>query len=78
MQRGTSWQEQCVTEQLETSSCLFVGTSLTDPNLIRYLYGYKQAQSRAHAAVFVRQGDAEGVDDEVRVAREDAAAAGVP
>jgi SIR2-like protein len=74
MQRGTSWQEQCVTEALETTSCLFVGTSLTDPNLIRYLYGYKQSQSRAHAAVFVRQGDAEGADDEVRVAREDAAA----
>jgi len=74
MQRGTSWQEQCVTAQLESTSCLFVGTSLTDPNLIRYLYGYKQAQSRAHAAVFVRQGDAEGADDQVRAAREDAAA----
>jgi len=74
MQRGTSWQEECVTDQLESTSCLFVGTSLTDPNLIRYLYGYKQAQSRAHAAIFVRQSDAEGASEQVRAAREDAAA----
>jgi SIR2-like domain len=73
MQRGFSWQEQNVTERLESSVCLFVGTSLTDPNLIRYLYGYEQSRARRHAAVFVRQGDLEGAADEVRAVREEAA-----
>lgn len=73
MQLGRSWQEQLVTERLERSLCLFVGTSLTDPNLIRYLYGYEQAASRRHAAIFVRQSEA-AVAPEVRAAREVAAA----
>jgi hypothetical protein len=73
MQRGTSWQEQYVTKQLEQTLCLFVGTSLTDPNLIRYLYGYKKPSVRSHAAVFVRQGDMEGPDDAIRAVREEAA-----
>jgi hypothetical protein len=72
MQRGSSWQEQYVTERLENSLCLFVGTSLADPNLIRYLYGYQQSAARRHAAVFVRQGDVQGAVDEVRVVREEA------
>jgi SIR2-like domain len=74
MQRGSSWQERYVTECLESSLCLFIGTSLADPNLIRYLYGYKKKPGRKHAAVFVRQGDLDGVGDEVRRAQEDAAA----
>lgn len=74
MQRGTSWQEGYVTERLENSLCLFVGTSLTDPNLIRYLYGYQQSSARRHAAVFVRQGDLEGAADAVRAVREEAVA----
>ena len=44
MQRGSSWQEEYVTERLENSLCLFIGTSLTDPNLIRYLYGYRKVE----------------------------------
>ena len=74
MQRGSSWQERCMTERLESSSCLFVGTSLTDPNLIRYLYGYKQSPARTHAAIFVRQGETDGASAEVGAARERAAA----
>lgn len=73
MQRGTSWQEQLVTERLSDSLCLFIGTTLTDPNLIRYLYGYKRRGAR-HAVVFVRQDTATGLSDEVRAAREDAVA----
>jgi hypothetical protein len=57
MQRGSSWQESLVTERLEKSVCLFVGMSLADPNLIRYLYGYEQSPTRKHAAIFVRQGE---------------------
>jgi hypothetical protein len=74
MQRGSSWQERCMTKHLQSSSCLFVGTSLTDPNLIRYLYGYKQSSARTHAAIFVRQGETDGASAEVGAARERAAA----
>jgi hypothetical protein len=74
MQRGRSWQERCMTSHLESSPCLFVGTSLTDPNLIRYLYGYKQSPARTHAAVFVRQAEGEGMSAAVSAARERAAA----
>ncbi len=74
MQTGSSWQEKLVTERLSESLCLFIGTTLTDPNLIRYLYGYKK-RGRKHAVVFVRQGDMEGAVDEIRAAREEAVAA---
>jgi SIR2-like domain len=74
MQRGSSWQENLVTGQLEHTLCLFVGTSLNDPNLIRYLYGYGQSSTIRHAAVFVREGDLDDDNDEVRAARERAAA----
>lgn len=73
MQRGHSWQEEYVTDRLENSLCLFIGTSLTDPNLIRYLYGYNGAKrTRHHAAVFVRQGDLDDATATVRAAREEA------
>lgn len=73
MQRGSSWQERLVTDRLASSNCLFIGTTLTDPNLIRYLYGYRK-QHRRHAAVFIRQGGAGQVSPEVRAAREHATA----
>lgn len=57
MQRGSSWQERFVTERLEGSMCLFVGMSMADPNLIRYLYGYDLSEEVSHAAIFVRQGE---------------------
>lgn len=41
--------------RLETTTCLFIGTSLSDPNLLRYLYRSKPGSR--HIAVFVRQGD---------------------
>lgn len=72
MQRGSSWQEACVTDRLQNSQCLFIGTSLADPNLIRYLYGYKQSDARRHAAIFVRQGDLETPPHAVRAVREEA------
>ena len=72
MQRGTSWQEQLVTDRLEDSTCVFVGMSLADPNLIRYLYGYKAAETLRHVAIFVRQGEPE-VPAPVRASMEEAA-----
>jgi NAD-dependent SIR2 family protein deacetylase len=73
MQRGSSWQERLVTKRLAGSNCLFIGTTLTDPNLIRYLYGYRKQQHR-HAAVFIRQGGTTHASPEVRAAREHATA----
>lgn len=59
-------------DRLLNSNCLFIGTSLTDPNLIRYLYGYRG--QRGHVAVFVRQADALHLSPTVRQGREDALA----
>ena len=74
MQRGApSWQEQFVTDLLRERPCLFVGTSLVDPNLIRYLYGYGGRSAR-HWAVFARQSD-EPRGGPVAEAREKAMAA---
>jgi hypothetical protein len=73
MQRGDSWQETLVTERLENSVCLFVGMSLADPNLIRYLYGYEKSDAKQHAAIFVRQGEP-SCPPEVRAMREEATA----
>lgn len=39
MQRGGAWQEDAVRAALRESTVIFVGTSLLDPNLIRYLHG---------------------------------------
>lgn len=72
MQRGSSWQEAFMAERLLTSNCLFVGSSLTDPNLIRYLYGYRG--ERPHAALFVRQAESAQLPPKVRAAREEATA----
>jgi len=72
MQRGSSWQEEFMSERLLNSNCLFVGSSLTDPNLIRYLYGYRG--ERPHAALFVRQAESARLRPRVQAAREEATA----
>jgi hypothetical protein len=55
MQTPSIWQEQYFRDRLTKSTCLFIGTSLSDPNLLRYLY--RSPSRREHVAVFVRQGD---------------------
>jgi hypothetical protein len=55
-----TWQERFMREALERTLCLFVGLSLRDPNLIRWLYRYANGQqSRRHLAMFVRQASPE-------------------
>jgi hypothetical protein len=54
MQQGASWQEKTMVDALENSACLFLGTSLNDPNLIRYLYSHKVEEPPRHVALFVR------------------------
>jgi hypothetical protein len=52
MQTRRTWQEEWVTERLSRSMCLFLGASLTDPNLIRYLYC--TSRKRSHYVLFRR------------------------
>jgi SIR2-like domain len=73
MQKGRCWQERLVTRRLERSPCLFVGMSLADPNLIRYLYGQRRSGEHDHAAIFVRQGEPDS-PPEVRLELERSAA----
>lgn len=61
MQDSEAWQEGFFKNQLSTSDCLFVGTSLTDPNLLRYLY--RSEHRKRHHALFVRQDDSSIYDE---------------
>jgi hypothetical protein len=73
MQRGASWQERLVGTALMDSTVVFVGTSMLDPNVIRYLHGVSAPTGDQHArfALFVRQGTySEDVPHDVRAARE--------
>jgi hypothetical protein len=72
MQDPGAWQESYFKRQLGSSTCVFVGASLTDPNLLRYIYRSGRGASR-HYAVFVRQGDSSFYDsaaDDVVALRE--------
>lgn len=55
MQDPKAWQESFFRDRLATSTCLFIGASLTDPNLLRYIY--RSDRGSGHFAVFVRQDD---------------------
>lgn len=50
-----AWQGAYVREALETTPCLFVGLSMTDPNLLRYLH--RAERRHHHYAVLARQAD---------------------
>jgi NAD-dependent SIR2 family protein deacetylase len=56
LQRGSSWQESYIGEKMMEGDCLFIGMSMTDSNILRYL-DYYSARSRHHAALIVRQGE---------------------
>ena len=73
MQRGSSWQETLVQNALMDSTLVFVGTSLIDPNVIRYLHGVAppEGDQPARFAIFVRQDTyPEDVLEDIRKARE--------
>lgn len=56
VQHAESWQDRFMRDALENSTCLFVGLSMTDPNLIRWLYRYSgSGRTGRHVALFVRQ-----------------------
>ncbi|WP_028057925.1 SIR2 family protein [Candidatus Solirubrobacter pratensis] len=76
MQQGMPWQEARVRTALGQGMFVFVGTSLADPNLIRYLYGDVGAATPPRYAIFVRQDSYERkVPAGVPAAREKAIAA---
>jgi hypothetical protein len=77
MQRGTSWQEALVRSARMDSTLVFVGTSMLDPDVIRYLHGIPPptGDQPARFALFVRQGTyRKDVPQDVRSAREQALA----
>jgi hypothetical protein len=77
MQQSGSWQEDLVHNALRDSTVVFIGTSLIDPNVIRYLHGAKPSSQDAQErfAVFVRQDVyPQNVPAAFRLARENALA----
>jgi SIR2-like domain len=60
VQQARSWQDGFMREALDSSLCVIVGASLTDPNLIRWLYRYGPRADGAprHLALFTRQASA--------------------
>jgi hypothetical protein len=56
MQLGGAWQDDLVRTSLRDSSLVFVGTSLIDPNMLRYLHAVSREPAGEHFAIFVRQG----------------------
>lgn len=61
MQDDSAWQQRYFSQRLQESTCLFVGASLSDPNLLRYLY--RTDTDRVHWAIFARQQDALAYND---------------
>lgn len=71
MQQQGSWQEDLFRNALRDSVVLFVGTSLIDPNVIRYLHAVRPDGTARCFAVFVRQGTySADVPSGIRDARE--------
>jgi hypothetical protein len=65
------WQSTEVGHALTRTTCLFIGSSLTDPNLLRYLYRHVRKGSPQHYAIFTRQGTYKaGTPRELIAARE--------
>jgi NAD-dependent SIR2 family protein deacetylase len=65
---SSQWQHNEVVSQLGHSPCLFLGTSLTDLNIVRYIYEHQGTER--HAVVFVRQAEMYDVPEHVRAVRE--------
>jgi len=56
MQLSGSWQDDLMRTALRDSTVVFVGTSLIDPNMLRYLHAVAAEPGGEHFAIFVRQG----------------------
>jgi hypothetical protein len=54
VQAQNEWPERFMAEALVDSTCVFIGLSLRDPNIIRWLHRYPGPYP--HTALFVRQG----------------------
>jgi NAD-dependent SIR2 family protein deacetylase len=73
LQQESSWQESYMGDRIMEHDCLFVGMSMTDSNILRYLDIFS-GPKRHHAAMIVRQG-ARVDDPKIRAAHEIATAA---
>jgi hypothetical protein len=70
-----AWQAEWMRARLLSGSCLFVGSSMSDPNLLRYLHQAAGSKVKGnHVAVLPRQADMwlhrESPEDAVREARD--------
>jgi hypothetical protein len=67
-----AWQETFFRKRFGDSTCLFIGSSMSDPNLLRYLY--RHSRKRQVVILLVRQADtwpgAESLESPIRLARE--------
>jgi hypothetical protein len=67
-----AWQETYFRKRFGDSTCLFIGSSMSDPNLLRYLH--RHTKRRPVIILLVRQADewpgVESLDSPVRLARE--------
>lgn len=50
--KRSPWQEKFMGRRLDAGSTLFVGTSLSDPNLLRYLHSQASPAPKKHVAIF--------------------------
>ena len=73
MLQAETWQARLMVEALRDTTCLFLGTRLTDSNLLRYLYASGEEEDRRHHVVFVRQDGYDHLPEKVRRVREKAA-----
>ena len=62
-----AWQDTYLGYKLREYPCLFIGASLADPNLLRWLHDYQGGQR--HGAVFVSQAERVDLPATVRAAR---------
>jgi len=54
LQESATWQENFLAHSLATTCCVFVGMSMTDPNILRLLHKATQSQKVQHVALFAR------------------------
>jgi hypothetical protein len=55
---ASTFPQDFVAERLQSSMCVFVGLSMTDPNFIRWLYNSAEEQGGPRFVIFVRQASA--------------------
>lgn len=53
----TSWRYDLLVDRLHTTTCLFVGSGMSDPHLLHYLHRATPSSTSKHVAIMPRQAD---------------------